>query len=324
MTQPNLKFAFLISGMTRNYIYCSQTFKKYILDNCDGDVFVSFKQNSRVHYSLDDIKNKMPVNNIINIDDNIDDSVFLKKLFENKLKYFNYDDEDYISLLKTEKLKNLHEKIANDGHVINMIDQYSRVKNIAEKFEEYCIQNNAKYDIVVRVRLDRIWWTRNINLNDYIEDPSKIYLSYIEWSKSSDNNLPNWIQEFFFMGNKDTMIYIMKDFLLNIYNSYDFILEHKLNSSPEIQFGNYINSNTNLTQKIVQSKINNELCAYFYDLPLYLKGYYISNNKNEIKNNLIKEIIKKRENMKKEIIKREIIKKNKIIRKNNKIAMKIK
>jgi hypothetical protein len=70
--------------------------------------------------------------------------------------------------------------------------------------------------------------------------------------------------------------------------------------------------------------MNNELCAYFYDLPLYLKGYYVSNNKNEIKNNLIKEIIKKRENIKKEFIKREITKKNKLIKKNNKIAMKIK
>lgn len=104
MTQPKLKFAFLISGMTRNYIYCSSSFKKYILDNCDGDVFVSFKQNSRVHYSADDIKNEIPVNHIINIDDNIDDNIFLNNLFENKLKYFNYDDEDYISLLKTEKL----------------------------------------------------------------------------------------------------------------------------------------------------------------------------------------------------------------------------
>ena len=312
MTYSNLKFAFLISGMTRNYIYCSQTFKKYILDNCDGDVFVSFKQNSRVHYSADDITNQIPLSHRINIDDNIEDSVFLNNLFENKLKYFNYDDEAYISLLKNEKIKNLHEKIANDEYIINMIDQYSRVKNIAEKFEDYCIQNNAKYDIVVRLRLDRIWWSRNINLNDYIQDTSKVYLSYISWIKSPYNNLPNWIQDFMFMGNKDTMIYIMKDFFLNIYNSYDFILEHKLNNSPEIQFGNYINSNTNLTQKIVQSKINNELCAYFYDFHLYLKGYYISNNKNEINNNLIKEIMKKKENMKREIIK-----------KNNKIEMKI-
>lgn len=299
MLKSKLKFAFLISGMTRNYIYCSSSFKKYILDNCDGDVFISIKQNSRINYSLDDIISQIPLNNRINIDDNIDDNIFLNNLFENKLKYFNYDDEDYIDFLKNEKIKTLHEKLQNDGYIINMVDQCSRIKNIAEKFEEYCIQNNAKYDIVVRLRLDRIWWTRKIAINDYIEDTSKIYLSYIDWFKSPYTNLPNWIQDFFVMGNKDTMIYIMKDFLLNIYNSYDFILEHKFNNSPEIQFGKYINSNTNLTQKIVQSKINNELCAYFYDLPLYLKGYYISNNKNKI------------------------IKKNKIVKKNNKIIMKI-
>ena len=328
MSRSNLKVAFLISGLTRNYIYCSNTFKKYILDNCDGDVFVSFKQNSRFHYSSHDINSQIPLNHIRNIDDNIDDNDFLNSLFENKLKYFNYDDEDYIRFLKNEKIKTLHEKLQNEEHVINMIDQYARVKNIAEKFEEYCVQNPlAHYDIVVRLRLDRIWWTRNITITDYIEDASKIYLSYISWTKSPINNLDNWIQEFFFMGNKDTMIYIMKDFFSNIYNSYDFVLENKSNNSPEIQFGNYINSNPILREKIVESKINNELCAYFHDLPLYLKGYYVGTNKNIIKNEIMKNIInanKMNAINKMNIINKAIaINKNKSKNKNKKVVMSI-
>jgi hypothetical protein len=49
-------------------------------------------------------------------------------------------------------------------------------------------RNKTKYDIVIRLRLDRIWWTQNIHITDYIYDLNKIYLSYIEWSKSSNNN----------------------------------------------------------------------------------------------------------------------------------------
>lgn len=286
MLKSNLKIAFLISGMARNYIYCSPTFKKHILDNCNGDMFISFKRNSRTHYSNSDIINQISLRQRTPISDRIDDIVFLKNLFGNKLKYFNYDDEQYISSLKNEKLKTLHENLQNEEHVINMIDQYARVKNIAEKFEDYCnkTQTPTKYDIVVRLRLDKIWWTQNINITDFIKNAEspKLYLSYINWTKSANNNLPNWIQDYFFMGNKDDMIYIMKDFFTNMYNSYEFTLEHKLNKSPEIQLGNYINSNSNLQQQIVNSEIRYKLCPYYFNFPLYLEGYYIRNYNNKI------------------------------------------
>ena len=52
------------------------------------------------YWRLDEIENK----NKICIDDKIDDYTFLKTLFKDKLKYFDYDDEEYIEKLKTQKI----------------------------------------------------------------------------------------------------------------------------------------------------------------------------------------------------------------------------
>ena len=278
MTKHNIKIAFLISGMTRNYIYCSHSFKKYIFDNCDGDIFISFKKNTRIYYSETTkiLENK----DKIFIDDKIDDHVFLKCLFQDKLKYFDYDDEEYIERLKAEKIATINDNLKSESGIL---DQYARVRNIAEKFEIYKNNNNSHYDIIVRLRLDRIWWLNEIKIEDYIFDKSKVYISYVDWHKSKYNEFTQWAQDFFIMGNLDLMIYIMKNFFESIYSSYEFTLEHELNKSAEIQFANYINSNKLLENKIVNSNIRFTLCALYCDRPLYLTGYLVGTYKNVYK-----------------------------------------
>jgi hypothetical protein len=274
---PPHKVAYLISGMTRNYIYSSHSFKKFIFDNCPGDVFVSFKRGTRSHYSKKEIIEQIPATEIININDNIDDLSFLKYLFKHKLKYFNYDDDEYIENMITEKIKTLPEELNCEKGIL---DQYARVKNIAEKFEYYKNIHNITYDIVVRIRLDRLWWINNVKISDYIFDKSKIYISYIDWKKSKYNEFTEWAQDFIFMGNTELMIYIMKDFINSIYNSYDFVLEDKMNKSVEIQFANYINSNKLLENKIINSNIRFTSAALYCKRPLYFSGYLVGDAKN--------------------------------------------
>lgn len=277
MNSSTIKVAYLISGMTRNYIYSSHSFKKYIFDNCPGDVFVSFKRCTRTHYSKKEILEKIPPNHRININDNVDDLSFLKYLFSSHLKYFNYDDEDYIEKMISNKISTLRQELR---HEKGILDQYARVKNIAEKFESYKNKNGINYDIVVRIRLDRIWWINSVNIADYIFDKSKIYISYIDWKKSKYNDFTEWAQDFIFMGNTDLMLYIMKDFYNNIYNSYEFVLEDKMNKSVEIQFANYINSNKLLENRIVNSDIRFTTAALYCERPLYLSGYFVGTTKN--------------------------------------------
>jgi hypothetical protein len=276
-SNPPLKVAYLISGITRNYIYSSHSFKKCVFDNCPGDVFVSFKRGTRTHYSKNEIIQQVHGNERININDNIDDLTFLKYLFKGNLKYFNYDDESYIEEMKSNKISEIDNNI--NYHSI-VLDQYARVKNIAEKFEFYKNAYNVSYDIVVRIRLDRIWWVNNVNICDYIYDKSKLYISYVDWKKSKYNEFTEWAQDFIFMGDANLMVHIMKDFFDKIYNSYDFILEDKMNISAEIQFANYINSNKLLENKIVNSDIRFTTAALYCDRPLYLSGYLVGTTKN--------------------------------------------
>lgn len=274
-----LKIAFLISGYARNYIYTTFSFKKYVFDRCkNADIFISFKENTRDYYSKEET-DKIIKEYHIPLEDKIKDSTYLNYTFGEKLKYFGYDDENYIEKLKNDKFYNIDDLIKNKVS-LNVLDQYARVKNIAEIFENYINQNNIDYDIVVRLRLDKLWWVTNIDLERFIIDKSKLYLSYIDWKKSKYNNLPNWIQDFFFMGEKNLMLFVMKDFFNNLYNSVDFINEHELNYSPEIQLGNYINSNTYLINKIISSTINYNLNALAVKRPLYLNGYFVGSEKD--------------------------------------------
>lgn len=287
-----LKIAFLISGCARNYIYTTFSFKRYVFDRCkNADIFISFKENSRDYYSKEET-DKIIKEYYIPIEDKIKDSTYLNSMFGDKLKYFGYDDEKYIQKLINDKVDNIDDSL-KDKISLHVIDQYARVKNIAEIFENYIIENNVDYDIVVRLRLDKLWWVTNIDLDRFLIDKNKLYLSYINWKKSKYNNLPNWIQDFFFMGEKNLMLYIMKDFLNKLYVSSEFINEHELNCAPEIQLGNYINSNTYLINKIIPSTIRFNLNALGIRRPLYLGGYFVGSAK-DVYDNLNKCLILKK------------------------------
>jgi hypothetical protein len=271
----SLRIAFLISGEARNYIYTTFSFKKYVFNSCsDADMYISFKKNSRIKYLKEDIEKNISIEQQIPIDDIIKDERYLYGMFGDKLKYFGYDDENYIEQLIKSKIDsidvNLREKIS-----VSTIDQYARVKNIAEIFEVETNKTNKKYDIIIRLRLDKLWWVSKLEIEKYIKDKNKIYFSYIAWKKSKYNGLPNWIQDFFFMGNPELVLYVMKDFFEQMYNSKEYLKEHELNYAPELQLGNYVNSNSYLKNLIVLSNINNNLYALSVKRKLYLNGYFV-------------------------------------------------
>ena len=275
-----LKIAFLISGHARNYIYTTFSFKRYIFDSCkNADIFVSFKENSRIYYSKEET-DKIIKEYYIPLEDKIKDSTYLNCMFGEKLKYFGYDNETYIEKLINDKLNNIDDSV-KEKISLGALDQYARVKNIAEIFENYTIQNNVNYDIVVRLRLDKLWWVTYIDLESYLIDKNKIYFSYINYlERSKHNNLPNWIQDFFFMGEKNLMIYVMKDFFEKLYTSNDIIYKNGSNYIPEFHLGIYVNSNKNLMNKIIVSEIRYKLYAISVGRPLYLSGYFVGSEKD--------------------------------------------
>lgn len=278
-----LKIAFLISGEARNYIYTTFSFKKFVFNYCkSADIYISFKKNSRIHYAKKDIDKKIIKKYQIPIDDIIKDEVYLSSMFGEKLKYFGYDNEVYINKIVEDKYNSIDNEFKKYVS-IPTLDQYARVKNIAEIFEAETNKKDIKYDIVVRLRLDRLWWVTKLDIEKYIIDKNKIYFSYINWKKSKFNRLPNWIQDFFFMGNSDLILYIIKDFFNNLYTSKEYLEENENNNAPELQLGNYINSNINLKNNIEYTNINKNLCALLIERPLYLKGYLVGTYKDVLK-----------------------------------------
>ena len=266
-----LKIAFLISGEARNYIYTTFTFKKHVFDGCkNADIYISFKENSRIKYEKEDI-DQMITSFRLPIDDKIPDDIYLNAMFGEKLKYFGYDDEIYIQNLINQKLETINEEVKKYV-TIGVLDQYARVRNIAEIFEK---KSTCNYDIVVRLRLDSLWWVSNLDIERYIHTKNKLYLSYINWERSLYNGRSNWIQDFFFMGNPVLVLYIMKNFLNELYTSKEYLEKHELNNSPELQLGNYINSKTYLNNFVIPSRINRNLCALSVKRPGYLKGYLV-------------------------------------------------
>jgi len=271
-----LKIAFLISGEARNFIYTTFSFKKNVFNFCkDADIYISFKKDSRISYSENDTKNiltqyKIPIN------DNITDEIYLNAIFGEKLKYFGYDDEIYIENLINTKFESLEhdlKKYVSRG----VLDQYARVKNIAEIFQKNA---DCRYDIIVRLRLDSLWWVSKLEIEKYIHNKNKIYFSYIDWQRSKYNGNTNWIQDFFFMGNPELMLYVMKNFINELYISKEYLVQHELNYAPELQLGNFINSNLYLKKYIIVSKINKKLCALRLKRPFYLDGYLVGTYKD--------------------------------------------
>ncbi len=265
------KIAFLISGEARNFIYTTLSFKKHVFDCCkNADIYISFKEHSRSKFEKEDIDSLISSFKIP-IDDKIPDELYLNALFGEKLKYFGYDDEIYIQNLINQKFESLNEDVKK--YVVNgVLDQYARVRNIAEIFEQ---KSACRYDIIVRLRLDSLWWVSNLEIEKYIHNKNNLYFSYINWKKSKNNGKPNWIQDFFFMGKPEFVLYIMKNFLNELYTSKNYLEEHELNNAPELQLGNYINSNVYLNKISISSKINRNLCALAVKRPAYLKGYLV-------------------------------------------------
>jgi hypothetical protein len=208
------------------------------LEASDADIFISFQQNSKFE---DNIK---------------DDKQFCENLFGKRLKYFGFDDEEYINTIKNTRYDYVMSKHNVEQQYINKIkfslDQFARAKNIAEKFEQYEIENNCNYDIIVKFRLDRFYWTSPVNFRLFM-DSDKLYVPYryINWSPE----VP--------MGNKKLALYAMKNFVLNMYENIDLrdeiIQTQYLNLLPEVQYALFVNN-----EEIFKGQIKE--CPELYDI----------------------------------------------------------
>jgi hypothetical protein len=120
-----------------------------------------------------------------------------------------------------------------------------------------------------------LWWVTKINILDYVNDTSKIYVQ---------GNKNNYINDYLFFGNQNLMIYTMKNFVNDCFDTSRFINNNEnpeFNFIQERQFAFFIYNDEN-------TKNNVELVTYFkndpnykslharpFSIKYYLSGYHV-------------------------------------------------
>jgi len=193
-----MKIALCFSGAIRDFDTCIASIKKYLIQDCDTDIFLhlwEFKSDNDINHNFKWRKDTCSKDRII------------KLLKPKSYVIDNYDNdwENKIiseSGINTEKFKTDADK--NYGY--NCCSMYYKIRECFKLAEKYSQENNINYDLYIRARLDFIW-------EDYIKwdefMPNKLYLikdRYATQSKIVTNDK-------FFAGSYD----IMKN-MCNIFN----------------------------------------------------------------------------------------------------------
>jgi hypothetical protein len=209
------KVAILISGLVRNFDNY-ENIKKNLIEcnpNYEFDIFIGLWNNNIINIS------KTIDTGIENVLQNINTDEVIKKY--NPLSYIILDVVKEHTMFK----KNIINKLLNHYVLINaptlyhpLLSQLYCIYKTFEKYNEFIIQNNVKYDMVIRYRFD-LFTSKPIILDT--ADNMNVY------AIQRPPYFPDWL----FIGSHENMKFI--------FNSYEYyvqcIFDKKINI-PELIF----------------------------------------------------------------------------------------
>ena len=205
--------AILISGCARNAFSTIDSFIENVVISNNADVFVLLRKNSE--YDCEHEKN-----NGGNIES------LLKTKLGNRLKLFLETTAEYEIYYKNAILnasKNLasHGDISKNKHGsmfhydVNtkqmnhgIIDQYTMLSFLANKFTQYEEAHNKAYRYIIKTRIDRMNFVDTFN---------------IECSMKNENDMlvfggaVGWLVDCFFFGTHELMVKLCRDFYLDLF-----------------------------------------------------------------------------------------------------------
>jgi hypothetical protein len=269
------KIAICFSGAIRNAHLCIPTIQKYIINNLNADVFLhlwSFTKKTNTQYNFKWKNDTCSAEYVINA-----------------LKPKNYIIDEYTSqwetiIINESKIdinKFDNEKKKNYG--FNCCSMYYKIFKCYELVEEYCIQNNIKYDIVIRARIDFIW-EENLYFENFMELGNNqndiLYLirdKYAKCSKKITNDK-------FFAGSMTVMkkmcnifndlhIFQQNNVIIdgqevNEYNikQHNFIIKWIGNKNTYYKFHKQISFTSNKIKINIKDNQNNDILKLKYEL----------------------------------------------------------
>lgn len=170
-----MRSCILLSGLQRNFEPFIENQLKCVINKYNLDVFI-FTSDENVNRIVSDSN----INYITRKKyDNCTD-FFYNKYKQLKNIYIDYDNCKFNDFI----LKNNIKK--NKNHTMNMISSYFKFNECIKLMEDYEVDNNFNYDVVLRCRLDFFAFDDFLNINNI--DKNIIYLPISKFCNHKDDS----------------------------------------------------------------------------------------------------------------------------------------
>lgn len=155
-----IKIAICFSGHLRNYEECFPSIKNKLLDKYDCDVFIS------TYDTTINIQNKVinlynPKKIIFNNENDVKNIVNNNKILCTKFLQIAVDKDEHIyndkkyTINECFDYKNINSNDLKEHKIhTEILCQFFGIYDVSKMCEEYILENNIKYDYILRVRLD--------------------------------------------------------------------------------------------------------------------------------------------------------------------------
>lgn len=222
-----MKVAICFSGALRSFDTCIYSTIKYLINSFDNpDIFLHMwdfkKENNDINYNFKWRDNTTDITRILDI---LKPKDFIIE------KYDNNQEQKIIVLSNININKFDDEKKRNYG--FNCCSMYYKILKSFELAENYSINNNIKYDLFIRARIDFLWEDK-INIKEIKENT--VYLikdRYATHSKLITNDK-------FFGGNYEVMKYMCNIFnKLKDYQTENILIEGQTINEYHIKKSNF-------------------------------------------------------------------------------------
>lgn len=205
-----MKICILLTGLQRNFEPFIENQLNIVINAHDLDVFIFTSDDNALRYNdngnIGYVKKKKFTN----------DEAFFKSKYTNlKGMHIDYDDCMFNEYIMTNNIRK------NKNHTLNMINSYFKINECIKLMEEYETNNDFKYELVIRCRLD--FFAFEDFLNPHTVNKTVIHLPISKYNDHKDDSG--------FIMNRDCIEYFKQ--FINIILQFDdrdriFIVENQL------------------------------------------------------------------------------------------------
>lgn len=170
-----MKICILLSGLQRNFEPFVENQLNIVINAYDLDVFIFTSNQNALRYCIGDEIDYVKKENYVN------DAEFFKSKYKN-LKGIHIDQDD----CKFNEFIKQNNVTKHRNHTLNMINSYFKINECIKLMEHHENENNFKYELVIRCRLD--FFAYADFLNPHNVNDNVIYLPISKYVDHKDDS----------------------------------------------------------------------------------------------------------------------------------------